>query len=293
VVTEAGEVLWPRAAQILAASTAPPADWSDTGVRNTAYQPLVRAIAAVLRRAPQLRCLLRDADVAALDADERAIAEILRDITDEPAEGCAMIAQLILLQSPRAAPLLRRSVTLSATTAQRALLSKAIAHGTEQALNQMESGTGLVAEIERIHFTDIGDHVRRITAVLSEIGQDTGGSAHVKRLKAIRTKLDEVCRLRFADGLSEGLIQPLTAGSAEVDPAGQVQMEMRARELRKLETVVRTAGGSVNYDALLLQASETVQAASAAGMLTPARKYRLVEILSGPEAATALYRKEA
>ena len=69
-------------------------------------------------------------------------------------------------------------------------------------------------------------------------------------------------------------------------------METCARDLRRLETAVRTVGGSGHYDNLLQQASETVQTAGASGTLTPVRTFRLIEILTGPEAATALYRED-
>ena len=72
----------------------------------------------------------------------------------------------------------------------------------------------------------------------------------------------------------------------------QSQMETCARDLRRFEVEIRKAGGSGGYQTLLLRASDAVMAAAKAGNLTPVRKYRLIEILSGSEAATALYRKE-
>jgi hypothetical protein len=293
VVTLAGEALWPRASAILAGSAEAPSDWAKTGVRETLYQPLARIVAAVLCRAPRLRSLLRDADVAVLNARDGTIAEILRTIADEPAEACAMVVQLILLQSPGAAPLLRRFIAANANSAQKALLSAALAQGTEEALAQLDGPTGIAEVIGSAPLGDIGDHVRRIATLLREVGLDTAASAHRPHLKAIRRKLDAACRARFADGMSSGLVQPLTPGSGAVDQAGQIRMETCIRDLRKLETEVRTAGGASGYDDLLVEASDTVHAAAAAGTLTPVRTCRLIELLSGPEAALALYRKEA
>jgi hypothetical protein len=59
-----------------------------------------------------------------------------------------------------------------------------------------------------------------------------------------------------------------------------------------LETEARKVGGAATYDRLLMQASEAVVEAAAAGTLTPVRKLRLIEILAGPEVAEELYRKE-
>ena len=290
VITVAGEALWPRAAEVLAASSIP-ADWSETGLRPALYLPLARTIAAVLRRGPRLRCLLRDGEVAALEADERLIADILLNITDEPSEGCAIIAQLILLQSPHAAPLLRQFISSRPNASHRAFLQEAMAQATERALTQMESPTGSVEEICRAPLADVADHVRKISTLLRELAIDTSTPDQRRRLKGLRDKLDQVCRTKFADGLSTGLTRPLSAGPGNVDREGQTEMEICARHLRAMETAMRKVAGSGHYDDLLLQASETVEAAAQAGILTPVRKLRLIEILSGPDVAASVYRE--
>jgi len=61
--------------------------------------------------------------------------------------------------------------------------------------------------------------------------------------------------------------------------------------LRGLAAVAREVGDSASYDGQLRQASEAVLKAAAAGILSPVRQMRLVEILLGPEAAEALYWK--
>jgi hypothetical protein len=69
-------------------------------------------------------------------------------------------------------------------------------------------------------------------------------------------------------------------------------MESCGRDLRALETEARKVGGVARYDRLLQEATDAVMEAAAAGILTPVRKLRLIEILAGPEAAAALYEKE-
>jgi hypothetical protein len=291
VVTSAGEALWPRAAEILAASSVP-ADWSETGLRPALYPALASAIAAVLRRAPQLRCLLLDEALGALETDRRTIEAILRDIAGEPAEGCAMVLELILQQAPRAAAILGACVSSVQNPAERAVLQRAMARGMEQVLGRMEGESGIMDEIARVPLAAVGEDVKRISTFLCSIGDDSGGSVYRPRIKAIRERLDHACRERFAAGIAEGLVQPLAAVSGQMDPAGQAQLETSARELRTLETVARTVGGALSYDHLLLQASKTVQAAAEAGTLTPVRQFRLIEILAGSQAAVTLYRKE-
>ncbi len=62
----AGEALWPRAAEILAAAPAP-SDWDESGLPVKLFEPLARAISAVLRRGVQLRNLLRDGEVGVFE----------------------------------------------------------------------------------------------------------------------------------------------------------------------------------------------------------------------------------
>jgi hypothetical protein len=291
VVTAAGAVMWPRAAEILAASSVP-ADWAETGLRSALYPTLASAIAAVLRRAPQLRCLLLDEALGALETDRRVIEDILRNIADEPADGCAMVLELVLQQAPHAASVLGACVSAVQNPADKAVLQRAMARAMEQVLGRMEGEFGIMDEIARVPLAEVGEDVRRVSTFLRAIGDDSSGSAYRPRIKAIRERLDLACRERFATGIAEGLVQPLAAASGQMDKVGQAQLETCARELRTLETVARKVGGAVKYDNLLVQASKTVQAAAGAGTLTPVRQFRLIEILAGSEAAVALYRKK-
>lgn len=290
-ITLAGERLWPQAAEILAVAPAP-ADWVDTGLRPAVYQPLAVAIAAVLRRGSQLRCLLRDGEVGALEADDGAIRDLLHNITSEPAEGQAMITRLILLQSPHAAPAVRRFMSSSRDLATRTMLQQAMAGGVEHALAKLESDAGFAKDIARVALADAGVEVRRITTLLAEIEEENGAAANRPRLRAIREKLNQACQTRFADGLREGVVTPLAEAAGLMDGAGQIQLENCTRDLRALEIIARRVGSPAHYDRLLAQASDAVLAAAASGTLSPVRKIRLIEILAGPEAAEALYRQE-
>ncbi len=288
-ITAGGEALWPSAGEALAAAAAP-ADWTETtGLPVPAFAPLAKAIAMVLRRAPELRRLVRDADIGALAPSEAIVTNILTGIHHEPALGCAMIARLILVGAPRATSLLRRIAQAAGDTRSRANLTEAMAQGIEDALSNMETGNAIgqggPAELAR--------EVRGIATLLREIEHDSGGAKHRSRLKTIRDRLSTECQSRFADGLRTGLVAPLTTAAAPMDSSGQIQLEVQARGLRALETVARQLGGPASYDALLTRAAQTVRQAAAAGNLTPIRQYRLLEIISGPEAAEALYNAEA
>ena len=86
VITEAGDLLWPHAALILA-DAPPPIGWDATGLPPSVYPALARAIASVLHRTLRLRDLVRDAAVGALEPNEGALRAILIGIAAESPEG--------------------------------------------------------------------------------------------------------------------------------------------------------------------------------------------------------------
>jgi hypothetical protein len=289
-ITLAGDLLWPRAAEILAAAV-PPVDWPETGLRAAVFTDLALAVAAVLRRAPRLRRLARQGAIGALAPDEQAVSEILVNIANEPPAARGMIVRLILTQSPHAAPVLRRAVASSPGAAGQSLLRQALSSATDNVLDDMESGSHITDEISRGSLADAGDGVRRVIALLAELDSDTDAAKHRPRLRAIRDRLDQACRARFATGVRESLVAPLADADAPVDRAGQTQLETCARELRVLETAARKIGGQASYDQLLPAATEAVKAAAEAGTLTPVRMLRLIEILAGAEVAETYYRR--
>jgi hypothetical protein len=286
VVATAGEALWPPAAEILAASPLP-ADWGDTGLRPALYRPLADAIATVLRRAVRLFDLARDTEVGVLAADRATIEPILLGLGGEPADGGAMVVALILRHAPHAIPLLPQC----AASLPNGVLQRAMALAVDQVLTRLEGPQGVVDAITRAPLAAAGEDVRRIVAFLEKIGGDAGSANHRSRLKAMREQVDQACRERFAEGLAEGLVQPLATASGALDAAGQISLESCARDLRSLETAARPIGGAGGYDRQLRQAAETARLAAKAGTLTPVRMSRLVEILAGSEAAVELYRQ--
>jgi hypothetical protein len=310
LINTVGRTLWPRAADILAASTAP-ADWSETGLTPAHYPSLALSIAAVLRRAPYLRSLSLnrdmigakdvtgskvgggDKDVARPTIISQAIHDILLDIGSEPPAARVMVVRLIVLQSPHAAELLRRFRPSGQDKADGTALQRAIAQAKEQILADLESEPDHTNGIARAPLADVRNQVRHMDTLLRELEGETAAPEHRRRLTAIRAKLNKSCQARFAAGLNVGVILPLTGAGGPVTSDAQTQMEICARTLRALDAEGRKFGASGPYDQLLAQASQTVKAAAAGGRLTPIRTSRLIEILSGSEAATALYKGNA
>ena len=291
VITLTGDRLWPRAADILALVPSP-LEWEATGLPATTYPNLARAIAAVLRRAPRLRGLVQDTAVGAVIPGEGAIHGLMGDIAVESPEGCGMVVALILGQLPNAATLLRRLLGAGRGATEKLVLRQALDAGVDCVLTDMEGPSGFAGGVSRAPLSAAGSEVRRITALLGDIENESDSSKHRPRLREIRIKLDQACRARFTAGLTDDLVTPLAISAGPVGATAQTQFEDVARDLRALESAARRVSGAGIYDSLLDMAAKAVQVAAAAGVLTPMRKLRLVEILAGPEAAEAMYHQD-
>jgi hypothetical protein len=290
-ITQAGEALWPRAADILAASP-PPDDWAETGYSSAIYETLAASMAAVLRRGPQLRSLALAEDAGTPGTDDEAMDAILRNIADESQMSCAMIARVVLVQSPRSAGLLRRIVAAGRNLDEKTALQTAMDRAIAAVLTGMERSAGF-GDIGQGDIAGVGGGVRRVTTLLREIEADPASARHWPRLRSIRDSLDVVCRERAAFEVRQGLVGPLAEATGPIEAAVQIGFEDCARDLRKLAAAARKPGDADGYEPLLRQAVEAVRVAASAGFLTPMRQYRLVELLAGSDAAEVLYLKAA
>jgi hypothetical protein len=290
VVTRAGDLLWPRAAEVLSAATVPD-DWPETGLAAALFPPLAACIAAVLRRAAPLRCLALGEDLGALATDAEAVNDVLRGMAAEPEVGRTMIARLLLLRSPRAAKYLRDVAASGQDQNEKDAVRRAMERATEAVLSEMEHAPGFVDAIGLGALASVGGEVGRVTTLLREIESALPSGPHSRRLKAIRDKLSGICQERFERGVTEGMVARLGTSAAPVDGECQTELEACSRDLRKLDLAARHLGGPAEYDRLLAQARNSVRLAADAGTLTPMRHCRLIEILAGSEAAEALYAK--
>ena len=289
-IANAGPLLWTRAADILAAEPEP-LEWDATGLPPAVYPPLARAIAAVLRRAVPLRDLMRDAALGALNNTDASISGILGGLAAESPDAYSMAVAILLVQLPHAASKIQRLIASNRGTAASAMLRQAMDRGVDGILTAFEAETGFDADVRGVPLRDAGQEVQRIATLLSDIDNEPDTARHRPRLKSIRLKLDQTCRARFDDGLTEGLITPLSTAAEPLSGAAQSGIETKMRGLRALESAGRKIGGAATYDARLEQAVAATKAAANNGVLTPVRHMRLVEILAGPEAADALYRQ--
>ena len=289
-VQAAGDRLWPRAAAILSAIPHP-ADWDTTGMPASVYPALACAIAAVLLRTSRLRDIAREAKIGALEPDDEAVRGILAGLSEESPEGFGMVVALLLTRLPNAAARIQGIIASSRGSAGSASLRQAMDSAVDAMLTRMESANGFDAGVRDAPLRSVGQEVQRIVTLLRDIDSEPDAARHRPRLKAIRAQLDEACRARFGNGLREGLSEPLSAADQPVTGLAQTGLETSARELRGLQMAARKIGDPSVYDTLLAQGAEIVSVAAEAGVLTPVRQSRLVEIMAGPEAAEALLKQ--
>ena len=155
-------------------------------------------------------------------------------------------------------------------------------------LTQLGSSRGIEAQLLGSDLSDSGTVARRLGALLDELQSRAVGTDRRTRVQAIRERLDESCRTRFASGIDEAVLSPLRERDDAVAAEEQTGLEVAARHLRCLETEGRRIGSGPAYDALLDDAVGALQEASRLRRLSLPRHIRLLEILAGTEAALAL-----
>ncbi|HVZ08518.1 hypothetical protein [Rhodopila sp.] len=293
VVAQAGGMLWPKAAAVAASASTPPPAWAESGLPGAAFQPLLLGMATVWRRAVRLRVLARDRLLDAMKASQKMVEELLADTPAESPLGCAMIARLILLQAPSAAPFVRLFANAATNRADQAILHKALVQSVTCVAASLDQTDAFWERIGKAPLEDAGDVARGLVSLLTQLEEDPGGHVPPPRLLAMRDGLNRACLARFADGLNNGVTAPLQQASEPLSAASQGALEDTARDLRMLETAARPLGGGGEYDALLEAATRAVHDGGVRGTLSRMGEIRLTEILAGPEAALSLYRAGA
>lgn len=278
-----GNKLWIRAAEVLA-DTPLPTGWADAGLRPALYKPLAQAISTAWRWHTRLQAIGHRARNAG--SSQAAIATLLAGLGREPSLTQAMMMALLLARLPQAASLIHNIIGGFGDGAEQAGLRNAVGRAVEGLTTQLESG--LETKIAATSLADSGQEVRRLVSLLDELYRRASMPERRTGVAELCRRLDAVCRTRFRVGLQDELLVPLQAQVNSVDGATQTQFEQAARNLRELETHARRLSGAGFYDGLLDAAAKTVQRAAAQGTLTLPRQVRLVEILSGTDAAMAV-----
>ncbi len=284
-VARAGDLLWPRAAELLAAAP-PPDGWAETGLNIAVYAPLARRVGAVLRQAPVLRELVAEAEAGIASSRLEAIQAMLADVRATCPEALTMLVTLLLAKLPQLAPVLAK-IDPELGLQGELVLRQASQDATEVLLAGLESDGGLESAVSGVELEDAAQEVRRTVTLLRQLAERTDVPQMRAREHAIRQRLDAGCRQRFAHAMTTEFLPLLRQPPAGGDGNA---LEATARHLRELESEARVLGGGDAYDKQLREAAASVRAGGAAEM-SLAEQVRLVEILEGPEAAMALLRK--
>jgi hypothetical protein len=282
-ITDAGAQLWPRAADIL--TQAPkPVGWSETGLNDIVYPPLARRIGAVLAQLPTLHELMAEADAGIVPPRLEPVCAMLQGVVAQYEDALPTMLALLLARLPQATATLP---TIASRLGPRTehVLQVAGDQAMEVLLQRMDGSAGNESPLAVVSLAEAAGEARRFVTLLRELDATATPERH-QRLKTIRARLDAACRAQFAHGLSSEFLTPLQRLEKGSDDAAAGRLETVARHLRELEAEARAIGGGGSYDALLRQAASAVTVRDVG--LDLADQVRLVEILSGPEAALAL-----
>jgi hypothetical protein len=285
VVQRLGEVLWPRAAAILARSPQP-FGWAATGLPASLHRPLASGIAAVLDQAVALQAIIAEG-AAGLPINTDAVDTALAKAASNGPGPWSFVLAVLVGRLPDANAVLRQAnawTLRQRTPALRAAFDRV----SETQLALLESVDDFVAEMMEPDLAAIGSQVHRIVGLLQGLGDETAPVARRVRVDAIRTRLDRSCRARFANSLAGEFLAPLHGPPPPGEPEARQRLETAARQLRALEGEARCLGSAPSYDALLRQTATVVRNLAPESGLAVADKVRLIEILAGPEEALTL-----
>jgi hypothetical protein len=290
VVEAAGDLLWPRAAQVLF-DGGPPAEWEATGLGFGIYKPLARRIGAMLFQATRLRNMIADAAEGLVPPEADAVQSMIEDVIRREPDAQSMVVALLLARLPEAAPILVRVAMLLGQRGG-ALLRHAGEEAADLLLEQLESPGGAEAYLGGQDLAEAGATVRRLTTLLVALEGESLSPDRRDRLLDVRARIKTGCQTLFTERLSTDLLEPLRACAPDSGPEAGWELENAARGLRALETEARRAGDDKSYDVLLGQAADMVREITVRGGLDHVEGLRLMEIVAGPEVALALVGEE-
>lgn len=291
VVTAAGALLWRPAAELLADAKQPP-DWDTTGLSGPMLKPLARRIGALLFQAERLHRWMADAAQGLSPPEIHAVQAMLESAIRRDPDAQPMIIALLLARIPDVAPVLLRVATL---LGQRGgtLLRHAGEQAADMLLHQLEAPGGTEAHLGGQDLAEAGVTVRRLTALLGALQDDSLSPDRRNRLVEVRERIKAGCQALFTERLATDLLDPLRACRPASGPEAGWELETAARGLRALETEARRAGGDKTYDMLLGQAANLVRETAENGGLERVGGLRLMEIVAGTDVALAMFGEEA
>ena len=284
LIARLGRSLWPAAAGALA-DTAVPETWNTTELGVAAYRPLANIVAALLTEAATIDTLCAETATGLLPPSAEAVASLLGRVAKMNQAALPMMITLLLDRLPEAAALLPRAHEGQDAAAIQAAMDEA----ADLLLGQFDQPAGgTEARIATGTLADAGAAINRIATLLAHLETPAAKPKRRDRLRAVRQRLDAGCKARFASTLQDELLTPLQGPNTPLPPAEIAALEATARGLRVLETEARVVGSGSTYDLLLGKAAEAIKGSAMQDRLALVDQLRLVEILSGSDAALAM-----
>lgn len=278
LIVELGARLWPAAAAALP-EKAPPG-WAEAGLVAEDYAPIRALIEPLLHAGPLIHAAQRS-------AAEGPPAHKVRQALAGPAEAgpLPLAAAVAVLLHRAAAPGAVLMVAADFGAAGRAAASRMAEVAIAGLPDPAAAPLGDAAMAAGRFFFAAADLAR--SGLLDPERQ--------RRLTALQHAAETECRRRVAEAGTSQVVQVLAtlAGAASVDEASLARVEADARALRAVAQVGRGVGDPAAYDRTLRGLADAIGRlrtadAPSAEALTPVDLARVVEILAGPDAATAL-----
>ncbi len=272
VVDQAGTVLWPKAAAVVA-DLPLPSDWgSATGLPESCYPEIRANVAAVLRQAVRLNQWTHRAGAA---DPAPVIKAILAGAQATDPAGLGVVLAVLLADSTLAA---------SALLAALKLPGKQVDSAVEQTLDRAQHV--LSAVLPAVGLAAASVQVMHLAALLEAV--EGPGARPALRSQAQRTRqlADAACQDRMLQALDHDFLPKLAASADVMDDAALTGLETVARGLRRLSVVGRRLGAGAVYDKLLSRTAS--RACAPDSSLTRMERLRLAELLVGSDAALQL-----
>jgi hypothetical protein len=283
LISRLGRSLWPAAAHILA-DTAIPDTWDATELGDAAYRSLAGMVGALLAEAAALDTLCSDAATGLLPPAPEEVEAILSRVARANRTALPMMIAMFLDRLPETVELL--------PPAQKGPEAMAIHAAMDDAagllLRQLDQEEGTEKRIAAGTLAEAGAAVHRIATLLRHQDSPNANPRRRDQLGMVRQRLAAGCKARFASGLQDELLAPLQRVGVPLDLATIPALESAARGLRVLETEGRVISSGSAYDVLLGSAADAIKGSAMRDRLALADQIRLVEILSGPDAALAM-----
>jgi hypothetical protein len=262
-----------------------PGTWNTTALTEPVYRSLAASVAALLAEAPALDALCSASVADLLPPTAETVTALLARVAKSDRTALPMMLTLLLDRLPEAAARL----PTAREGQQAAIIQAATDEAADLLLGQLDQPAGgIQTRIAAGTLAEAGAAAGRVATLLTHLGTPDAKPHRREHLRAVRQRLNAGCKARFVSALENELLAPLQHAATTSDPNNIAALETAARGLRLLESEARAVGGGSTYDLLLGKAAEAIKADAMRDRLAPVDQLRLVEILSGADAALAM-----